>query len=85
MKTQSKSVQKRPAIQQGQQAVKPAQRYRLLSDDDGHDYLIPVGQEELFYQWMEALENYEETELDFEDARLNGVPARLSFTDPKED
>jgi len=85
MKTQSKSVQKRLAIQQGQQAAKPVQRYRLLSDDDGHDYLIPVGQEELFYQWIEALENYEETELNFDDVRLNGAPSRLSFTDPKED
>lgn len=60
---------------------KPQQRYRLVSDNDGHDYVIKAGQEPYFYSWVEAMENYGETELDFEDCRVNS--SGWTFTDPQ--
>jgi hypothetical protein len=29
-------------------------RFRLLGDDDGHDYLVEVGKEEAFRKWIDA-------------------------------
>lgn len=60
--------------------MKEIQRYQIAGDNSGHDYFIPVGQEALFYQWVDATENYEESELDFNDCRIEG---RFTFTDPK--
>lgn len=31
--------------------------YRIVSDDDGHDYLIPVGEEDRFKSWISYMEN----------------------------
>jgi hypothetical protein len=30
-----------------------ADRYRFVSDDDGHDYLIPADKKEAFDRWLE--------------------------------
>lgn len=62
---------------------KDERRYKLVSDESGHDYAIPVELEDDFYKWVAATENEEEfTELDFEDYRVEG---RLTFTDPRTD
>jgi hypothetical protein len=34
--------------------MKSPKRFRLLSDDDGHDYLVELGQENAFAKWLEA-------------------------------
>ena len=58
-----------------------APRFCLVSDNDGHDYIIPVEDELLFESWVEAMESDEETALDFEDCRMNR--SGLTFTDPQ--
>lgn len=58
-------------------------RYRLLSDNDGHDYIIEVGEEIAFYVWVEQTENEYEMYMgqSFEDRRMNIND--LTFTDPQ--
>jgi hypothetical protein len=58
------------------------QRYREISDNDGHHYVIKVEDEDAFYIWVEAMED-EETSFDFEDARIDG--GTLTFTEPRID
>ena len=31
----------------------------LVSDDDGHDYLIPKNEEDQFYKWVESVDDEE--------------------------
>ena len=61
--------------------TKKEQRYQLVSDNDGHEYTIPVEQVEEFYEWLEDEERstYEESDK-YEDRRVDGV---LTFTDPR--
>jgi hypothetical protein len=56
-------------------------RFRVLSDNDGHDYIIPVGHEGNFYSWVETTEDSEESEFDFENNRINNTG--WTFTNPK--
>lgn len=59
------------------------QRFKLLHDESGHDYIVPVEQEELFYQWVDASENdFEDyTGKNFEDLRVGS--SGWTFTDPQ--
>lgn len=57
------------------------ERYRLVSDNDGHEYIVPADQEENFYTWVEANETHEDTDFDFADRRLNS--SSWTFTDPQ--
>lgn len=59
-------------------------RYRLLSDDCGHKYTIPVGREKDFYLWVESLlgENDTYKGENFTRYRVDG---RLTFADPRTD
>jgi hypothetical protein len=61
-------------------------RYRLVSDDDGHHYVIRVGDEKMFENWVESTLNgvVEYSGPGFEDKRIDN-PRCLSFTDPRED
>lgn len=59
----------------------PQQRYRLVSDNSGHEYIIKAGDEKLFDFWVNATENYEDTDLDFEDCRVNN--GGWTFADPQ--
>lgn len=57
-------------------------RYRILEDDDGHYYLIEVGQEKAFEKWIDAgpyWEKYEGPE--FYSNRLECHLSAYSFTD----
>lgn len=62
-------------------------RYRVLPDDFCHEYLIQVGDEAAFEQWVEyhAGESTQVPDRDFSDYRLNKHLSCLSFTDPSED
>lgn len=65
---------------------KPQPRFRLLSDDDGHDYVIPVGKEDAFQAWIEAgpyLEDYHGE--DFAEYALGCSLTCYSFADFQED
>jgi hypothetical protein len=56
------------------------ERFRLASDESGHEYAIPVYMTDDFYKWVEATENGAETDLDFDKYRVEGM---LTFTDPQ--
>jgi hypothetical protein len=64
----------------------PKQRYRVIQDNDGHDYIIPAGREDDFYMWVAAAENnwkvLKAPKLDFEPMRVNST--RWTFTDPQD-
>ena len=58
-------------------------RFRLLSDDDGHKYLVPVDKEAAFYEWLNAgpyWENYEGEEFE----SLGSHFSTYSFCDPRQ-
>ncbi len=58
------------------------QRYKIVSDNDGHDYIIHVEDEYDFYNWVEAMETDNPFDgKDFDDCRMN--VCRLTFTDPQ--
>ena len=53
-------------------------RFTLVSDDDGHRYVIPVDMLPKFWLFVEEPED---DEFDFEKYRIDG--GTLTFTDPK--
>lgn len=60
------------------------QRFKLLSDDDGHQYLIPVEDESNFEHWLESIyENKNYKGKSFEDCRLHRSFTAYSFIDPQ--
>jgi hypothetical protein len=63
-------------------------RYKLLSDDDGHHYLVPVENEEKFNEWVDSF-NEEEGDPDgyekLDAESLGCSPTCVSFTCPKVD
>jgi hypothetical protein len=63
------------------QIQKNPQRYQLVSDNDGHKYIIKEGDENLFYAWVQDTEEGEDSAFDFENCRMN--VNRLTFTDPQ--
>jgi hypothetical protein len=56
-------------------------RFKIVSDNDGHDYVIHIEEEEAFYAWVEAVDNYEYGGKGFDDCRMN--VCNLTFTDPQ--
>jgi hypothetical protein len=64
-----------------EKALAVIQRFRLVSDESGHEYAIPVYKTDDFYKWVQATENGDEFEGDdFEQYRVEGM---LTFTDPQ--
>jgi hypothetical protein len=64
--------------------TKQLQRYKLLSDDDGHYYIIPVEKTKQFRRWVDAAPYWEGyREENFEGRALGGSPSLLTFTDPQ--
>ena len=61
-------------------AKKPQQRFRLVSDNDGHDYVIPVEKTNEFYKWLDDEERstYDECGK-YDEYRTE----RFTFTDPR--
>jgi hypothetical protein len=65
---------------------KPPARVRILTDDDGHDYVIPVGKEDAFQAWVNAgpyREDYHGE--DFAESALGCALSCYSFGDFQED
>ena len=57
-------------------------RYELLSDESGHDYVVPVGNQKEFYAWVDATDCYGTFDgKSFEGYRM--TVNRLTFTDPQ--
>jgi hypothetical protein len=56
-------------------------RYKLVCDNDGHEYVIRVEEEEAFYAWVEAVDNYDYGGKGFDDCRV--AIHNLTFTDPQ--
>ena len=54
------------------------QRYRIMGDESGHEYYVPVDQEAQFEEWV-AAEGCHDV-LDFDENRIDG---RFTFTDPR--
>ena len=64
------------------------QRFRLVSDNDGHKYAIPADRLDAFYRWVESFDTDgipSGLEEDFEVYRLGCSITRYSFTDFRED
>lgn len=61
-------------------------RYCFARDGDGHNYLIPVGTQHVFYSLLEQGEDdgYAEFNNRFEEYRCDSV-LNWTFEDPKED
>ena len=58
------------------------QRFTVVSDNDGHDYCIPVEAVKEFDAWLDDEERSTYTECSkYDEYRLDG--GRLTFTDPK--
>jgi hypothetical protein len=54
------------------------QRYRLVGDNSGHDYAVPVELVEDFYEWAEDEDPEDPNKYD--EYRVEG---RLTFTNPR--
>lgn len=67
--------------QKSKKSQKTLQRYRLVSDNDGHDYIIEAGEEKLFYSWVDAMEEGNDTILNYDSNRVNN--SGWTFTDPQ--
>lgn len=61
------------------------QRYRLVSDDDGHDYVIAAEERPAFDAWIEAVSNDDYSKRGFDDQRLGMHISNYTFTDLQED
>lgn len=61
-------------------------RWRLLSDDDGHYYLVPDEQQDAFDAWVDSFNEEEEADPDGYEKlgaiSLGYSPTCVSFTDP---
>lgn len=56
-------------------------RYKLVSDNDGHKYIIKVGEENDFENWVEDMEQGNPTTKDFDECRINS--SGWTFSDPQ--
>jgi hypothetical protein len=64
---------------------KATKRFRLLSDDDGHYYLVPAEKEEEFNIWVDSFNDEEGDPDGYEElgaVSLGCSPTYVSFTDP---
>lgn len=61
------------------------QRYRIMGDNSGHKYFIPVEQEGMFEAWVKCNgeENYADRGYRGPDFNANRIDGRFTFTDPK--
>ena len=58
-------------------------KWRLASDDSGHDYCIPVHLADEFAEWVEREENNQEIiGRDFTDFMIGGCPSQIEFENP---
>jgi hypothetical protein len=64
--------------------MKTEQRYRIMSDDSGHEYFVPVEQEQQFEQWVAYTEEvFADLDYDGPEFDVNRIDGRFTFTDPR--
>ena len=57
-------------------------RFKLVSDESGHDYAIPADMQKQFYDWVQATEDgFDFDGQDFEYFRINN--SGWTFADPQ--
>ncbi len=61
--------------------MKKEQRFCLLQDDDGHDYIVPVERIADFEKWLGS-EAAQDGEMPKWADKFGCAPSCLSFTDP---
>ncbi len=81
-----KSIDKKPTDEKYEKNLAIIERYRIISDESGHQYVIPVWKTEMFLAWARAIETDDEEyfandSTNFNDCRVDG--GLLTFTDPK--
>jgi hypothetical protein len=65
-------------------AAPAPQRYRIMGDDSGHEYFIPVDDEGMFEAWVAYTEEvHADLGYDGEDFEENRIDGRFTFTDPR--
>ena len=74
------------AMKKSVEKILQGNRYRLISDDDGHWYVIKASEVNAFNEWVNAMNECEEIpDVDFEPDRLSGSPSNVTFLDPQRD
>ena len=63
-------------------APKP-QRYRIMGDESGHEYYVPVELEGQFDAWVKSFEEDDEGGYDGPGFDENRIDGRFTFTDPR--
>lgn len=76
-----KSIDKKPTDEKNEQNLRILERFTLVSDDDGHKYIIPVARKLEFDAWLRATEDSDFSDPGFDEFRIDG--GLLTFTDPK--
>jgi hypothetical protein len=72
------SLDKKPTDEKHEKNLAILERFTLVSDNDGHEYVIPLARKIEFDKWVEA----EDFDCDrFNEFRIEG--GLLTFTDPK--
>jgi hypothetical protein len=57
---------------------------RILQDDDGHTYFVPLDKENDFHEWLAAVEAGEEwSGVGFEGYEIGGALSCFVFYDPE--
>jgi hypothetical protein len=82
MAAKIKSISGTPTDEKHERNLAIVERWTLVSDESGHDYVIPVYRLVEFREWNEMDTESEEFDCErFNEFRLDG--GTLTFTDPK--
>jgi hypothetical protein len=60
-----------------------AQRYRIMSDNSGHEYAIKLEDEDAFLVWLIVTEDGDIADYDGPDFEENRIDGRFTFIDPR--
>jgi hypothetical protein len=77
-----KSIDKKPTDEKAEKNLRILERFTLVSDESGHEYVIPVARKIEFDTWNQMDTESEDFDCSlFEEFRIGG--GLLTFTDPK--
>jgi len=77
-----KSIDRNPTDERHEKNLAIVERYCLVSDEDGHNYVIPLARKIEFDVWQETDAESEDFKCElFSEFRIEG--GLLTFTDPK--
>ena len=54
--------------------------YHLVEDNNGHWYIIKVGEEENFEEWVDDKKNGRHSSFNYDYYRISGHPSMIHFT-----